>query len=452
MTRTPTQMTGNRQRLPENALHVCASCLSPRGNVRKGWTQITRNDQVIGWTCASCPTVSEPIRRDITATRVRFAARVNTTPSGDGKRRQILRTFDTLNEARSWVSEVRNGVQAAGGRAYVDPSRFTVREVCERWLERRQADVGALGGIREVTLNGYRSALHSLLVLMGDKVARDVTPDDVETALRGLAHDGGRGGRGMAHRSIIYALGSLRQAFNYGMRQKWLSTNVASIARAPRKHGADGGSRRAKRWTTSQLTAFRAHVDTYTYSAALAAEPWLVVGMLLTLCGMRRSEVMGLDWANIDLDAGTVTVAASRVKTGRGSATSIGEPKTANSRRTIQAETIHRGAARALRTLWLAQGRPEAGLVIVDAVGDPVHPDAYSRRFRALCEGAGVPYPGSIHNVRHSLATLLEEAAVPRNQAAALFGHDVATYLKFYVLADDEAAAEGAQALGRLFS
>lgn len=54
---------------------------------------------------------------------------------------------------------------------------------------------------------------------------------------------------------------------------------------------------------------------------------------------------------------------------------------------------------RALRALWLAQGRPEEGLVVRDSSGQPVHPDTYSRRFKALCEEAEVPYPGSVPTV-----------------------------------------------------
>src|SRR5665647_803067 len=248
--------------------------------------------------------------------------------------------IDLLSDARAWVIETRSGVENATGSAYADPSRFTVRNIVDRWLSRREADVGAPGGIREVTLNGYKSAVHALLIHLGDRTAREVTPDDVETVLRTLATEGGMWGRGLSHRTVTYALGSLRQAFNYAVRQHWLTSNPAAMAAPPRKptDGNDGGSRRARRWTTGQLALFRDHVDTYADGSAFAAEPWLVVGMRLTLSGLRRSEVLGLNWTNVDRDAGTVTVAASRVKTGRGSATSLGGTKTANARRKVRAE------------------------------------------------------------------------------------------------------------------
>ena len=83
----------------------------------------------------------------------------------------------------------------------------------------------------------------------------------------------------------------------------------------------------------------------------------------------------------------------------------------------------------------------------------PAGPTApYSARFRSLCRGAGLPVLRAIHNVRHTLATALEESGVPEHHAAALLGHDVATYRRFYLVTDDGGAASAAEAAGRLFA
>lgn len=443
--------TGNRQAVKAEALVACPSCGTQRGNRRKGWAPMILGGQVKGYTCPDCPTHDEPIRREPSG---RFLAVVGTKGT-DGKRVQYKRRFNTLSEARAWVEEVRLGAAGAGrsGRTYVDPSRMTVSTICQHWLARREAEVGKPGGIRPVTLAGYRSALFSLLAQVGDRVAREATADDIEGALRALATDGGRGGRALSHRTLTYALGALRQAFAYGQRQGWLTVNVAQLARAPRKHEQDGGARRAQRWAVGQLVTFRSHVDVgYSDGAAHAAEPWIVAGMRLTLCGMRRSEVLAVDWQAVDLDAGTVEVRASRTKTGTGTATAIGPVKVANSRRVVEVEQIHPGTVRALRALWLAQGRPAEGLVVRDSVGQPVHPDTYSRRFKTLCTEAEVAYPGSVHNVRHTLATALSEGGLSDVAGAALLGHDVATFRRFYLVTDTDAAAEAARAAGRLFA
>jgi integrase len=366
--------------------------------------------------------------------------------TGDGgKRRQLKRRFWTLDDARAWVAEVRT--ESVKTPAYDDPRKLTVRQITDRWLSRREQEVGAPGGIRRNTLSGYRSALSSLLDLLGDRLAREVTADDVEAALRTLARDGGKRGRPLAHRSLVYALGGLRLVYSYAMRAGWVLTDPAAVARAPRA-SHEGSDNQVKRWTPAQLVTLREHVASHPD----AGYPWQEVGVRLTLCGLRRSEVLGLDWRNVDVRTGVVRVLASRTKDGVSNTTTINGTKTENSRRTVQAETIHPGIANAFRALWLAQGRPSDGLVIRDPLLQPIQPDAYSRRFVALCKAAGVPVLTRIHNVRHSLATALQEAGVPDHQAAALLGHDVQTYRRFYLVTDSEGAAEAAQVAGRLFA
>lgn len=445
------------RRQPPGHTRTCAACGRPRGNTRTGWAFVSRDDKAVGATCPDCPRWDEPIRRVVTGDRVRFVAVLDGSPGPDGRRRQHKRRHDSLTAARAWVTEVRQGVAAAttSGRGYVESSTLTVREVCEQWLAARASEVGGPGGIREVTLNGYASALHSPLLLLGDRPARAVTPGEVEAALRTLASEGGVRRRALSHRSIAYGLTALRQAFGYAVREGWMLTNPAAAARAPRAstgQGARPGEGPQQRWTTAELARVRAEVDTYGEGEAFTREPWLRTGFRLTLCGLRRSEVLGLDWSGVDLDAGSVRVVASRVKTGRSNATSLGGAKTSNSVRTVQAETIHPGTLGALRALWLVQGRPSSGLVICDAAGEPVHPDLYSRRFRAVSEAAEVPVLRSVHNVRHTLATALQAAGLPDHQSAALLGHDVATFRRFYLVTDDDGAAAAATLAGQVFA
>ncbi|SRR6266508_3708955 len=174
--------------------------------------------------------------------------------------------------------------------------------------------------------------------------------------------------------------------------------------------------------------------------------------MRLTLCGLRRSEVLGLEWPCVNLDAGTIGVAKGRVKTGRGKETSHGDAKSDESHRVVPVEFIHPGTAVALRALWESQGRPSDGPVIRDTAVQPVDPDTYSQRFRAITKLAGVPDLGSIHNVCHSIATALHDDGVEPRKAASLLGHTVPTHLAFYVPTDDVGAAEAAKSAGTLFA
>ncbi len=391
------------------------------------------------------PRDGEPIRLVQSATgQNRYRAVLDVAAKG-APRRQVTRTFDTLREARGFVDDTRSAV-ARGG--FTAPSKVTLRQLAEAWLAERDAESKA-GGIREVSVNGYRSALHAALLHAGDRTAQSLTPADVRALLRTLSTEGGKWQRGLSHRSVVYALGTLRQVLAFGVEAGVLGKNPAATVKPPK---AKTGSRRAVVvWTPGELAALREHVDALP-AEVLDADPWLRAGMRLTLCGLRRSEVLGLDWSNVNLSKGLVDVRQGRVKTGRSRATVHGRAKSDDSQRVVPVEVMHPGTRAALRDAWLRQGKPTAGLVAMDALGEPVDPDTYSRRFRALSAEAGLPDLGSIHNVRHTVATALHDSGVEPRKAASLLGHKVTTHLAFYVPTTDSGASEAAAVAGGLFT
>ncbi|MCW2857877.1 MAG: hypothetical protein JWR52_3492 [Marmoricola sp.] len=386
------------------------------------------------------PKSSEPIRLIETKTGPRYRVVVDAAAKGAG-RRQVTKTFDTLPEARTFAVETKAAINRGD---FTAPSKVTVTELAEAWLADREAESRTPGGIRTVSVNGYRSALDAPLRHIGDQSAQAITTTDIRNLLRSLATVGGRWNRGLSHRSIVYALGTLRQVFNFGVERGVLAKNPAATVRPPKRQPGD--KKPIVVWSVQELTAFRAYAD------ANAVEPWFRTAIRLTLCGLRRSEVLGLDWSHVDLTTGTVRIEQGRVKTGRGKETVHGDAKSDDSHRTVPVEAVHPGTKAALRDLWISQGQPTAGLVIVDAIGQPVDPDFYSRRFRALSNAAGVPDLGSIHNVRHTVATALHDRGVEPRKVASLLGHKVTTHLAFYVPTSDSGAAEAAEAAGQVFA
>ena len=101
----------------------------------------------------------------------------------------------------------------------------------------------------------------------------------------------------------------------------------------------------------------------------------------------------------IDCDAGTVSIAASRVKTGRGRKTTRDDPKSDASARTIPVDKIQPGTIAALRALRASQaeerlaagqGYSDSGLAMTDCLGGGIHPDACSNKLRVLSRTAGL--------------------------------------------------------------
>lgn len=391
------------------------------------------------------PKKHEPIRLRMTGVGPRYEVTWDVAPV-NGRRKQKTKRFDSLTDARSFLLDLR--ARKAQG-TYITPQRVTLREVAERWLDLRRAEASTPRGIRLNTVAGYQSSLTSVLHHIGERQIQTITSADIRELFVTLQAVGGVRGKPVTSRTVSYARTTLNQVFNFAIESGLVANNPVVPVRVPRK--TLGERKQIVIWSVEELLAFRECVDLYSDGAAFESEPWVTAGMRLSLCGLRRSEVLGLDWKDVDLISGKIAVTQSRTKSGTGNQTYLADPKTDESARTVSVEAIHTGTRLALKTLWIAQGRPPQGLVVRDAVGQPVQPDAYSRRFKSLCRESAVRYPDSIHNLRHAIGTLLHDNGVEPRKAASLLGHTLATHLAFYLPTNDGGGAEAAEAAGALF-
>jgi integrase len=170
-------------------------------------------------------------------------------------------------------------------------------------------------------------------------------------------------------------------------------------------------------WTEQQLAAFLAGVA----QDRLYAAWWLAA-----LRGLRRGELAGLRWTDVDLQAAELTVTQQRVHAD--GQVVVGLPKSAASCRVValDAETVrvltrHRerqeelSAAAGIR--W-----QDSGYVFTTADGAPLRPDYLTGRFRRLVAASGQP-PVRLHDLRHGAATLALAARIDLKVVQAMLGH-----------------------------
>jgi len=197
---------------------------------------------------------------------------------------------------------------------------------------------------------------------------------------------------------------------------------------------------------------------------AKASSDRLYVAWRLSLYGLRRGEVLGLRWSDIDLRAGTLTVNQARVLVEY--RVRIEEPKSCNGKRTLPLDGELVAALTALRKRQLEESTIAgaayrsglAGLdwhqggeyVITDEVGTPVHPEWYSDEFGRLLRRAGLRRI-TLHDSRHTTLTLMEHAGVPISIISKWAGHyDSAFTQKTYVHASEEDLQRGQAALAKI--
>jgi integrase len=172
------------------------------------------------------------------------------------------------------------------------------------------------------------------------------------------------------------------------------------------------------------------------------------------MTGMRRGELAGLRWGDVDFDSATVTVRQT-VTLAAGEIV-FGEPKTARGRRTIDidAETVtalreHRKCQLEHRML-LGAGWANHDLVFCSPVGQPWKPDSISQAFDRQVTASGLPRV-KLHALRHGHATHLLAAGVNPRIVSERLGHaSVGFTLDVYAHALPGQQADAAAAVAAL--
>ncbi len=175
--------------------------------------------------------------------------------------------------------------------------------------------------------------------------------------------------------------------------------------------------------------------------------------------GMRRGELLGLKWDDVDLDAAISVLRVRRTQTrtrgGRGIA--LGDVKTKKSRRTIRltlraVEALRRHRARqAEEKLAVGGVYSDRGMVFAGEIGNLINPSNLRQRsFTPLLKRAGLGEEGiTFHDLRHTCASLLFKKNVHPKFVQELLGHaSVAITLDTYSHMLPGMGGEAADAIG----
>ena len=378
------------------------------------------------------------IKKVTSGGRVRWKATCE-VPHGQGEgRRQTSRTFDTPEAAAEWRDRTRVSLR---DDEFVHRDRTTVREWLDLWLEDRALH------IRANTVESYRQALRPVYERLGGHPLQGLTTQHVLALQRDLYRAGGWHGDGHSPRTVNYALSRLASALEWAVRQRVVRRNVAAkdLVQPIKDERAEPVV-----WSAEQTRAFLDHVHGDRY----------LVGWVLGVFGLRRSEVLGLTWGSIDVEHRTVTITQARTPNKSGPGSVVGKPKSRRSGRTLAGlpdefwtaladyRALRDAERRARRGNVIAIAAPADELLILDVIGYAPTPEHWSRMFQAHVAAAGLPRI-PLHNLRHSLATTMHGSAVPVAFAASWLGHSPTMMLTVYTKADQKKAA---QATGRTIS
>jgi integrase len=150
---------------------------------------------------------------------------------------------------------------------------------------------------------------------------------------------------------------------------------------------------------------------------------------LLLTTGLRRGELCGLMWRDLEPDLATLTVHRQRVVEDPTSRVREKPPKSHNGTRSLVLDAV------TLQVLTDARPRSQAsrvsGYMFTGRGGGPLRPDNVTSRFNRLAADAGVRAIGP-HQIRHLLASSLLDSGYGIPEVAERLGHDPATLMRYY--------------------
>jgi integrase len=390
--------------------------------------------------------VKEPIRKiELKDGTVRYRLVVDIGEDENGKRQQLTRTFDKLKDARAELSRVRHETDKG---TYVKPSEITVNQYLDEYF------IGATRGRRESTKISYRDAFRPVRERLGHRQLQSISKADIENLVDWMLTSGrkrgGKAGTGLGARSVRLTLGRLKAAFEMAVNEGKLVRNVVKLVTPPEYTPTERDT-----WTKAQVRKF----------LRIAATTRLHAAWRLSLYGLRRGEVLGLRWSDIDLKEKTLTVNQARVLVDY--KVRIEAPKSRNGKRTLPLDDDLVAALVDLRKRQAKESESagsayRAGLedldwytagdeyVVLDELGVPLHPESYSDEFTRMLMRAGLPKI-RLHDSRHTALSLMEKAGVPISIISRWAGHyDSSFTMKTYVHATDDDLKQGRQALAKI--
>jgi integrase len=208
-----------------------------------------------------------------------------------GKERWATKTVH--GSRRHATAELREFVEEAG---YARLRAGTVADLLDRWL------TNASGGWSTSTLRQNRSVIEChLKPLIGQLAVNKLTTVDIDDLYRHLLLAGGAEGRPLAARTVHRVHVVLHRALTQAVRWEWVWLNPASTASPPRVPPAE-----VRPTAPDQVQRLLAYVDDH--DPDFATYWWLAAST-----GARRSQLLGLRWAEIDLGHAAIGFARAYV-------------------------------------------------------------------------------------------------------------------------------------------
>ena len=320
------------------------------------------------------------------------------------RKRKCVTVRGTRSEAQRQLREM---LQPGDKGTSTGGATITVGKFLEQWLH-DYAEINT----SPVTTEGYRHKIRChVLPKIGHVPLDQLTPQHVIGIYVGIQEDG------LSRRTALHVHRILHGALNHAVKWAILTQNVCDAVDPPRP-----------------LQKQMAALDTVEVGQLLQAaeeSPYRHIIFLAIYTGLRRGELLGLHWADVDLKHQTISVSRS-VHRLVGQGLIVTEPKTRRSRRLVTLPPTAVKVLAALKTermdqcVDLGANWSENNYVFCHPNGGPLSPDTVTHAFNRLVKRTEIPHV-RFHDLRHTHATLMLKQGVNPKIVCERLGHSSVT-------------------------
>src|SRR5215204_2689140 len=309
-----------------------------------------------------------------------------TVYTGEGRKRKTL-----YGKTRSEVAaKLAKAISDREGGLVFDAGTLKLGDYLDRWLAN-----SVKGTVRQRTWERYEQiARVHIKPALGRLKLKSLTPAHVRSLYREKLD------AGLAPRTVQYVHTTLHKALKDAVSDGLVPRNPTEGIKAPRP----------KKKEVNALSPDQAHA----FLSAARGDRFEALYVVAVHCGLRKGELLGLRWDDVDLEAGTLAVRRTLSETKIGHVFEV--PKNGKGRNiklTVGAKNVlkrHRKAQLEER-MRLARLREDHGLVFPNQVGKTMNArNLTARSFKPILERAGLPRSVRLHDLRHTCATILLKA------------------------------------------
>jgi integrase len=315
-----------------------------------------------------------------------------------------LRHFETVKGtkkgAQRRLAELLVSIEQGG---YVRPQHLTLGEWLERWLASY-----AILHTSPRTAEGYQIIIRRHLVpSLGRVFLSQLQPQHIQEYYTHATS------KGLSNRSILHHYRLLHKVLNDAVKQGLIARNIADAIDPPR-----AVSKEMTTLTSDEIASFLKAAEETPFHALFYTKIYT---------GLRRSEVLGLTWGNIDLDLCTLSVTQALHRPS-GRSYVLRSPKSRAGRRRIDLPPSLTLVLRQYRVEqenqrdMLGKALTDDDFVFAHPNGTPWDPSTITHAFQRIIRNAALPHV-RLHDLRHTHATLMLKAGVHPKIVSERLGH-----------------------------